>query len=81
MTGPAAPVIADIPDHVPIARPRSFSGNEAPMIARLPGTSRAAPIPCIARAKINSLMSRASPHATEATANIAIPSAKTRRRP
>ena len=40
MTGPAAPVIADIPDHVPIARPRSLSGNEAPMIARLPGLRR-----------------------------------------
>ena len=33
------------PDHVPIARPRSFSGKLALMRARLPGTSSAPPIP------------------------------------
>ena len=40
-------------DHVPIARPRSASGNVALMMARLPGTSNAAPTPCTARPAIN----------------------------
>ena len=53
ITGPIAVVIALKPDHVPIARPRSFSGNELLMIARLPGTSSAAPNPCAARAAIS----------------------------
>src|SRR5437899_9535316 len=44
-TGPSAAVIAVKPDHVPMARPRSASGNEALMSARLPGTSNAAPAP------------------------------------
>jgi hypothetical protein len=35
---------------VPIARPRSSSGNSVLMIARLPGTSSAPPTPWIARA-------------------------------
>jgi hypothetical protein len=38
-------VIAEKPDQIPIARPRSVSEKEALMIARLPGTSSAAPIP------------------------------------
>ncbi len=53
ITGPIAVVIAPKPDHVPIARPRSCSGNELLMIARLPGTSSAAPNPCTARATIS----------------------------
>ena len=49
LTGPIAVVIALNPDHVPIARPRSASSNVALMIARLPGTRKAAPMPCSAR--------------------------------
>ena len=52
-TGPTAAVIEVKPDHVPIARPRSPWRNDAPMMARLPGTSNAAPIPCSPRARIN----------------------------
>src|ERR1700685_1719459 len=44
-TGPMDAVIAVKADHVPIARPRSLSVYEALMIAKLPGTSSAAPIP------------------------------------
>jgi len=53
MTGPIADVIALNPDQVPIARPRSASPNVALMIARLPGTRNAAPIPCSARPTIS----------------------------
>ena len=44
-TGPTAVVIAVKPDQVPMARPRSFSSKEALMMARLPGTRSAAPMP------------------------------------
>ena len=44
-TGPMPDVMALKPDHVPMARPRSAPSNVALMIARLPGTSRAAPTP------------------------------------
>src|SRR5258708_6601408 len=44
-TGPIAAVIAVNPDQVPIACPRLFSSNDALIIARLPGTRSAAPIP------------------------------------
>src|SRR5215470_7734946 len=49
-TGPKAVVIAVKPDHVPIALPRESSSKQAVIIARLPGTSNAAPIPCMQRA-------------------------------
>jgi len=38
-------VMALKPAQAPMARPRSFSGNEATMMARLPGTRSAAPTP------------------------------------
>src|SRR5207244_1371410 len=44
-TGPTAVVIAVKPDHVPIAWPRLCSSKDVLMIARLPGTSSAAPTP------------------------------------
>src|ERR1700730_17922244 len=44
-TGPRPVVIAVKPDHVPIALPRDFSSKDALIIARLPGTSSAAPMP------------------------------------
>ena len=49
-TGPSAMVIAVKPDQVPIARPREASSKDALMIARLPGTISAAPIPWTERA-------------------------------
>ena len=45
-------VIAVKADHVPIAFPRLASSKEALMMARLPGTSNAPPMPCAARATI-----------------------------
>ena len=45
ITGPMPAVIALNPDHVPMARPRSFSEKELLMMARLPGTRSAAPSP------------------------------------
>src|SRR5579862_1891405 len=45
ITGPIAAVIDVNPDHVPIARPRDSSSKDALIIARLLGTSAAAPIP------------------------------------
>ena len=80
-TGPIAAVIAVKPDHVPIARPRSSSRKDALIIARLPGTRRAPPAPCIARAKINSRTLVAKPHHAEAREKIATPTMKMRRRP
>ena len=80
-TGPSAEVIAVYADHVPMARPRSSARNEAPMIARLPGTRSAPPTPCAARATINCSMSGARPHQTEASANRATPALKIRLRP
>ena len=50
VTGPIAAVIALNPDQVPIARPRSASSKVALMIARLPGTRKAAPSPWSAAA-------------------------------
>ena len=45
VTGPIAVVMALNPDQVPIARPRSASSNASLMMARLPGTRNAAPVP------------------------------------
>ncbi len=52
-TGPAAPVIAAQAAQVPMALPRASPSNTLPMMARLAGTSRAAPTPCKARAAIS----------------------------
>src|SRR5262245_40306192 len=65
-TGPSAVVRADAPAQVPIARPRSFSGKVALMIARLLGTRIAPPIPCAVRATVRGKAPGANPHATEA---------------
>ena len=80
-TGPIAAVMALKPDQVPMARPRSSSANELLMIARLPGTRNAAPIPWTARAAISCPMLEANPQAAEATAKIATPITKILRRP
>jgi hypothetical protein len=80
-TGPKALVIAVKPDQVPMASPRESSSNEALMIARLPGTSKAAPIPCKQRAMISWWMLAARPHAADAAAKIPTPIRNIRRRP
>ena len=69
------------PAQVPIARPRTDFGNDALIIARLPGTSIAPPTPCRPRATMSVVASGANAHAAEATANTATPATKTRRRP
>ena len=56
-----------------MARPRSSVGNDALMMARLPGTSSAAPIPCTARAITSCPTPRASPQAADAAAKSTIP--------
>ena len=80
-TGPIAPAMAENPAQVPIARPRSCSANEAPMMASEHGINSAAPIPCTARAATSCAALAAKPHHTEAAANIAMPITKVPRRP
>src|SRR5437660_10919556 len=80
-TGPTTVVSAENPDQVPKARPRCSSLKEALIIARLPGTSRAAPIPCTARARISDSTVGESPHQMEDRVKTAMPRAKMRRRP
>lgn len=69
------------PDQVPIARPRCSSLKEALIIARLPGTSKAAPMPCTARARIRDSTVGERPSQMEARVKTAMPMAKMRRRP
>src|SRR6266487_2619413 len=80
-TGPIAEVMEVKPDQIPIARPRLSGSNEALIIARLPGTSSAPPIPCRERAIINCRILGDRPHQIEASAKTVMPIAKTRRRP
>src|SRR5260221_14248948 len=80
-SGPATMVIDVNADHVPIALPRSLSGNVALMMARLPGTMSAAPMPCKLRNPMRAAIFGASPHATEPAVNTATPIAKMRLRP
>src|SRR5580693_1048717 len=80
-TGPMAAVIAVNPDHVPIARPRSFSEKLALIRARLPGTNSAPPIPWRPLATMSCRMLGASPHQAEAAEKRTTPTAKILRRP
>ena len=80
-TGPMAAVIDVKPDHVPMARPRSFWEKLALIRARLPGTSSAPPIPWRPLATMSCRMLGASPHQAEATEKITTPAAKILRRP
>src|SRR5438874_9518165 len=80
-TGPSAAINADAPDQVPIALPRRCSSNAALMMARLPGTSNAAPTPCTARATISCRTPTANPHHADAAAKMTTPTRNTRRRP
>ena len=79
--GPAAPAMPASPDQAPMARPRSAGTNDAVMMARLPGVSRAPPMPCSARAATSISTFGASPQSAEATANQMVPMMKIRRRP
>ena len=81
MTGPIAVVIALNPDQVPIARPRPAPSKVALIIARLPGTKNAAPIPCTARPIIRKRGVVAMPHQTDAAVNQITPIRKIRFRP
>src|SRR5262249_26575352 len=80
-TGPIAAVMDVNPDQVPIARPRSWSGKDPLIKARLLGTNNAPPRPCSPRAAINSSIVGDRPHQTDATENIRTPIANTLRRP
>src|SRR5215472_10298619 len=80
-TGPTTVVRAENPDQVPKARPRCSSLKEALIMARLPGTSRAAPMPCTARATMRDSTVGESPHQMEDRVKTAMPRAKMRRRP
>ena len=71
--GPTAPAAAPNPAHAPTARDRSSGWNDAEMIARLLGTSRAPATPWRARAAMSTSMVGASPHSREATPNPARP--------
>ena len=64
---------------MPIAFPRFASSKEALMMARLPGTSNAPPMPCAARATIRSLTLCARPQPIDASAKTATPAQKMRR--
>ena len=79
--GPMAVATPPSPDQAPMALARSSLANDAWMIARLPGTSSAAPAPCTARAAIRNPALGASPHASDAIANQIVPITKTFRRP
>src|SRR5277367_1815192 len=80
-TGPIAAVIDVNPDHVPMARPRSFSEKLALIRAKLPGTSIAPPTPCIPRAIMSCPMLGANPHQAEASEKTTTPMTKILRRP
>jgi hypothetical protein len=80
-TGPIAEVIAVKPDQIPIALPRRSGGNVALIIAKLPGMSKAPPIPWIDRAQISCCTLGDNPHQTDARVNKVTPIVKIRRRP
>src|SRR5207244_11488162 len=79
--GPSGAVMDVKPDHVPMARPRCLASKDALMMARLPGTRSAPPIPWTARAMISEVVLGERPHHIEATAKITTPMAKMRRLP
>ena len=79
--GPMAVETPASPDHAPMAAPRSSGSNTASRMARLPGVSRAAPTPWMARAAISISMVGAIAHSSDATANQTTPQTKTRRLP
>ena len=79
--GPTAVPTPAKPDQAPMALLRSSWRKDASRMARLPGVSSAAPMPCTARASIRTVASGAAPHRTEASANQATPIRKIFLRP
>jgi hypothetical protein len=73
--------MAEAPDQIPMAAPRSFSLNTDPMIANEHGMSSAAPMPWIARARMSTWTSGAKPQQIDARVNMTMPVRKIRRRP
>ena len=66
-------MIPPSPDHAPIAAARSSDTKLASRIARLPGVSSAAPMPCSARAAMSTSAFGAIAHSSDAAANHATP--------
>ncbi len=79
--GPNAVAMPASPDQAPIAAPRSDCRNDAEMMARLPGMSSAAVMPCSARAAMSASIDGATPLSSDVAANPTNPMMKTRRRP
>ncbi len=69
------------PDQAPMALPRSSGRNVASRMARLPGVSSAAPMPCRARAAMRTPEVGAAAHSRDARANQMTPARKMRLRP
>ncbi len=81
MNGPTAVPTPARPDQAPMALPRSSGRNVAWRIARLPGVSSAAPMPCSARAAIRNSEVGATAQSRDASANQMTPVTKIRLRP
>ena len=74
-------ITAPKPDQAPIAAERSSGWNVVSMIARLPGVSSAAPMPCSALATISAGLVGAMAQIRDATPNQTMPITNVRRRP
>ena len=81
MNGPIDVVSDEKAAQVPIALPRVAAGYDLAMIARLPGTINAAPMPCAARVTISIWASVDSAQASDIAMNTAMPVAKMLRTP
>ena len=79
--GATAPAIAPAAAQVPTARPRFSPEKAALKVARLFGSSIAAPSPCSARPARKRARLGAAAQSTEAAVNRAMPESITRRRP
>jgi hypothetical protein len=81
MSGPSAPAIVPHAVQVPIAGPRSRSGNVLTITASELGVSSAPATPCSARNATNSPIVGASAHSSDVTPKPPAPSANIRRSP
>jgi len=81
ISGPSASASADVPAQIPMAVPRCRGGKVTAMIESVAGFISAAPTPCATRAAISASPLEASPQASEARVNTAMPTTKMRRRP
>ena len=80
-SGPSTPAIAPHAVQLPIAPPRSDSGNVFTITASELGTSSAPAMPCTIRATTSTPIDGAIAHASDATPKPATPIANTRRSP